>query len=85
MTDGEEKINLGCDGMYIPATREEIIEFSKQPGLTKAILFDERFPNDPKVKCVIVARYNGWITAVSENGWIIQNWAGLFHIGYTEV
>lgn len=73
------KVNIGSD-KYIPFSRDYIIAYSKQKGLRKALYYDAAY-NDKKIKCTIVANHKGWITAVTDKGAVIQEWAGSFHIG----
>lgn len=65
-----DRIKISYGDKYIFATKKEIKDAAKN-GMD--VILDE-------IPCKVAANWNGWITAVTDKGLILQGWAGEFII-----
>lgn len=80
MTMDDERINIGSSDDPIFKSKTELINYSKAFSFTTGIYIAPNCNRELKIECKIISNHNGWITAVSNENIIIQDWAGMFHI-----
>lgn len=80
MTDNSNEVYILNRGEHpaIKSRKYELLEFAKQPGLSKKLYVAPSLNGSLKTECTVVANYSGYITAVHDDI-VIQDWAGRFH------